>query len=788
MLKPVVWAAALIGAGLAAASAQAGDWVTHPDARGEAAQTAVNLQFQSVLDLDRRPQRLNVAVTADNRFVLYVNGRRVAAGPSRGDLSHWRRSSIDLAPYLQRGRNVIAAEVWNDGPNKPGAQISARTGFRLDAVDAAFVDRLDTGRAVWRVRRDDSRAVGGGLMQVIRAVGPKGYYVAGGPETIRGRAGGDDWLTTPQAGADWASTAPALQPGETSPWTLIDDPLPAMRYDTVPIGTVVRARGVDASAFPSGRVTVPANSEVELLIDSGRVMAAYPAFDLAGGAGATVQATYAEALYDADRRRLTDRAAVGDGQALGLTDTFLPAGGVQTLKPAWWRAWRFLQLKIKTGDQPLTLNAVRAHETGYPFQTLARFDSDDAQLNDIWRIGWNTVRFDAHETYMDTAYWEQLQYIGDTRIQALVSYDLSGDARLAVQAIDAFDASRSVDGLPQAAWPSNGKNSIPPFALLWIGMIHDYWMNQPDLSVVQRNMAGARAVLDWYAPYVTEQGLVRQTPGWLFVDWRPGLSEQPRRSDPVKPESCIISMLYLGALDQAADLETAVGDPARGQADRRQAQRVRQGVRDHCWDAGRGLYADSPLKDRFSQHANLLAVLYDVAPQRDQAALLEKVMTPHGIDAPEGLTGVTYYFAFYLVRALEHAGLADRYPAVLTTWRDMLAQNFTTWPEEPDPTRSDSHAWSAHPTSDLLRLVAGVRSDAPGFARVRIEPHLGALGRLDAATAHPAGLIETRYRVDPRTGRLSADVRLPRDLTGVFVWQGRERPLRPGRNRFVMTP
>lgn len=786
MLKPVVWAVALLGMGAAAFSAQAGDWVTHPEARGEASQAAVNLQFQSELRLDRRPRELNVAVTADNRFVLYVNGRRVAAGPSRGDLAHWRQSSIDLAPYLRRGQNIIAAEVWNDGPNKPGAQISARTGFRLEARDPAWSDRLDTGRATWRVRRDNSRTVGGGLMQVIRAVGPKGYYIAGGPETIQGGADADDWLTTPETGSQWTSPAPVLQPGETSPWTLVADTLPAMGYDAVPIGAVVRARGIDASAFPAGSITVPANSDVELLIDTGRVLAAYPMFDLSGGAGATVEATYTEALYDADRRRLTDRAAVGDGRALGLTDTFLPAGGAQTLRPAWWRAWRFMQIRIKTADQPLTLNAVRAYETGYPFQTQARFDSDDAQLNDIWRIGWNTVRFDAHETYMDTAYWEQLQYIGDTRIQALVSYDVSGDARLPVQAIDAFDASRVVDGLPQAAWPSNGKNSIPPFALLWIGMIHDHWMNQPDLSVVRRNLDGARAVLDWYAPYVTEQGLVRQTPGWLFIDWRPGLSEQPRRSDPVKPDSCIISMLYLGALGQAADLEGAVGDPGRADADRLQADRVRQGVRAQCWDEARGLYADSPLKDRFSQHANLLAVLYDVVPKAEQAALLEKVMTPNGIDAPEGLTGVTYYFAFYLVRALEHAGLADRYPAVLKTWRDMLAQNFTTWPEEPDPTRSDSHAWSAHPTSDLLRLVAGVRSDAPGFARVRIEPHLGALHRLDAATAHPKGLIETRYVLDSQTGRLSADVRLPRGLAGVFVWQGRERALRPGRNRFVM--
>jgi alpha-L-rhamnosidase len=43
---------------------------------------------------------------------------------------------------------------------------------------------------------------------------------------------------------------------------------------------------------------------------------------------------------------------------------------------------------------------------------------------------------------MDTPYWEQLQYVGDTRIQALISYAVTGDDRLAKQALKAFDDSR----------------------------------------------------------------------------------------------------------------------------------------------------------------------------------------------------------------------------------------------------------------------------------------------------------------------------------------------------------
>jgi alpha-L-rhamnosidase len=88
----------------------------------------------------------------------------------------------------------------------------------------------------------------------------------------------------------------------------------------------------------------------------------------------------------------------------------------------WWRAWRYLDLDIQTGSEPLTIESLRGEYTAYPFEERASFDSKDPDLNQIWNISWRTAQLDAHETYMDTPYWEQLQYVGDTRIQALISY------------------------------------------------------------------------------------------------------------------------------------------------------------------------------------------------------------------------------------------------------------------------------------------------------------------------------------------------------------------------------
>ena len=121
------------------------------------------------------------------------------------------------------------------------------------------------------------------------------------------------------------------------------------------------------------------------------------------------------------------------------------------------------------------------------------------------------------------------------------------------------------------------------------------------------------------------------------------------------------------------------------------------------------------------------------------------------------------------------------YHALLHTWRELLPLNYTTWPESRGKTRSDTHAWSAHPTTDLLGIVAGIRPGAPGYSRLRIAPALGTLTRLDATAATPHGPVSVSYRLGK--GVLAVDIRAPRDLPGEFIWGGKSHALSGVRTR-----
>jgi hypothetical protein len=104
------------------------EWIT--SAAAPARDLAI-VHFRKTIELPRQPTHFIVNVSADNQFVLYVNGHRVGSGPSRADFAHWRYETYDLAPFLLKGDNVLAATVWNFGTYAAIAQMSNRIGFVL---------------------------------------------------------------------------------------------------------------------------------------------------------------------------------------------------------------------------------------------------------------------------------------------------------------------------------------------------------------------------------------------------------------------------------------------------------------------------------------------------------------------------------------------------------------------------------------------------------------------------------------------------------------------------------
>lgn len=748
-------------------------WIAHPTAPGDAFGV---FHFRRTFELAEKPGAFVVHTSADNGYRLFVNGTPVRRGPSRGEVPHWRFETTDLAPFLQRGENVIAAVVWNFGEHRAWAQMSYETGFVLQGGDerAAAVSTDST----WRVLQNEAYAPIPAEGQDLASL-----VVAGASERVEASAYPWGWQTLAFDDAGWPA-ARALRPGmpKEAPgvwgtyeaWKLVPRAIPPMAHEEERLLEVERAQGVDDAhdGFLQGTraLVIPPDTQATILVDQTYLTTAYPELLVSGGAGGRVKLSYAEALYEENGRK-GDRDVVRGKTMRGYHDVFLPDGGDQRLyRPLWWRTYRYVQLQVTTAGDALRIHDLRGMFTAYPFEEKATFASSDPALKDIWDVGWRTARVCAGETYFDTPYWEQLQYVGDTRIQALISLYVDGDDRLARKAIEAFAHSRTSEGLTASRYPSNEEQFIPPYSLLWIAMVHDYWMHRNDPAFVEPFLTGIRGVVDWYAQYVDETGMVGPAPWWNFVDWSYDQGVPPGAED---GHSTVITLQFAYALAYAADLAAAFDRPDEAQHYRQMAASLKEAAYERAWDEGRGLLAETPGGAAFSQHANILGVLTDTFAPEQQAAVMERVL------ADTSLVPATYYFTFYLHRAIEKAGLGARYVDQLEPWRRMLAQNLTTFAERPAPTRSDSHAWSAHPNYNFLALVAGLRPSAPGFESVRIAPSLGPLGWVEASMPHPQGRIDVRFEQRGEDG-LEGTVTLPEGLTGTLVWKGETMDLQEG--------
>ncbi|OIR03767.1 bacterial alpha-L-rhamnosidase [mine drainage metagenome] len=740
--------------------------------------------FRRTLRLEARPDRFVVHVSADNRYRLFVNGRSVGFGPERSDAWLMRYDSIDLAPYLHAGANVIAAEVVNYGAYRPAALVSHGTAFILQGDGPAAAD-VDTGPA-WRVLRVGAYAPVPPDPSKIH-----GYYVAGPGDFVDGRSYPWGWTGSGYDDRTWSSPrllgngTPRYHGTDLVRW-LAPRNIPMLPETLQRFQAVRRASGVaETSAFLQGRspITVPAHTHATLLLDQGNETLAFPYLVVSGGRGARLTLAYAEALVDRDGRK-GNRNDIEGRHLSGLEDRFITDGGDRRrFEPLDVRCYRYVELRVATEDAPLQIDDVAGMATGYPFYRNATFESDDPVLTRIWDVGWHTARLCAFETYMDCPYYERLQYLGDTRIQALISLAVSGDDRLMRNAIELGDRSRLPGGLTQSRSPSDPPQVIDTFSLSWVEMVHDYWMFRDDPAFVRARLPGIRAVLDWFDRHVDPKtGMLGPLPYWSFVDWAAQWHWDPkldRGGEPPGAEtggSSIITLQYALALEHAADLFQAFGQTGEADRCRALAGSLREATLRLCWDPGRRLLADTPARSEFSQHANALAVLSGAVSGPAARDLMSRV-----IDDPS-LVACTIYFRFYLLRAMRKAGLGDEYIAQLGPWRDMLAMGLTTFAETPEPSRSDCHAWSASPVCDLLETVCGIRPGSPGFRTVLIAPNLGPLQEARCTVPHPKGQISVAYQ---RTGTtLAVTIDLPPGLVGTFRWDGSTRALHPGHQVF----
>ena len=759
-------------------------WITTPNS---SQQEAGLYLFRKKVNLDQIPSTFKVRVSADNKFKLYVNESLVAVGPSLGDLNHWNYEVVDLKPFLIKGENIIAAEVWNEGALKPVNQFSYQTAFFIQA-EAESGAMVNSERG-WKCIEDPSFTP---IKQNIPA-----YYASGAGQFVdMNLSVSPRWKSRSYDDSNWLdaelifrASAGGMGFFRQAGWRLQPSIIPNMELTYERLQSTRRASGVQIpKQFPVEKkpVTIAKKSKASILLDQSYLTNAFFSLKFSEGDQANINIRYAESLYEMDaegRRSKGNRDVVENKFFIGRLDSLVSNGqNGQEFTTLSYRTYRYVQLDIETKEQALILDDVYGTFVGYPFEMKASIESADRpEMNKMMEIGWRTSRLCAVDTYMDCPFYERLQYVGDTRIQMLVSYYNSGDDRLAKNAINLIDQSRQPDGYTLSRYPDNQSQVIPTYSLWHISTLYDYMLYGKDPDFVAAKLLGTRQIMNYFISFIENDGSLKNVPGWNYTDWVPAWRSG---IGPISEDgsSALLDLQLLHALRSAIELEKFAGDQAYVNLYESITEKLETTIEDKYWDEERQLYADTPQKELFSQHTNSLAILAGIVKGEKALKIAQTMLTD------KTLSPASIYFSYYLHLALAEAGLGNQYMDWLDVWRAYMKLGMSTWGEISQvlTTRSDAHAWGASPNIEFFRIILGIQSVGPQFSKVLIKPNIEAFQTISGKMPHPKGEIAVAYT--QKENSLHVEISLPNEVSGVFEFNEKTFNLKEGHNELDLTP
>ena len=599
--------------------------------------------FRQTFDLEMVPEEAPARITADSRYVLWVNGQEVGRGPARSQPFRQRYDSYDLAPYLTVGANVVAVLVTYYGramsfwqPAPAGSSTDAALVFEAQVGDRTLVSDDN-----WRVRRSAAWSL------LVGSSGGEGVPV----EIVDARQIPPRWREVDFDDSDWqrAPLLPAIHPasfGETRPPTypfgrLLPRGISYLGGDRVAPAKVLDSSTRSAPSWTSDHPVVrvvqalmedvinnqtaelPASFDVapgqvhHLSVDFGRIVAGFVELDLEAPAGTVVEIHYREKVFR------PELALKGEDPETGAR--YVAAGAHDQFAALEINGLRYLHVVVHT-DLPasVTFNRLEVREYLYPRTGRAYFRTDDPALDALYRAGIRTVQLNSLDSYTDCPTREQRAWVGDGVVHQMVDLAINEDWGLARNYLELSDSPRPDGILPMVVASdieASGGLTIPDWTLSWSRGVRTQYWHDGDLQVVRRHLPVIELGEDVGTPAdLDDRGTISDVPEWNLVDWA---------SIFVSGRSSILTALWARGLKDFAELADAAANSGSAQWARDLYDPAVIGFEDF-WDPDRGLYVDHILDGRrqpaASQVAQASAIISGLA-QRERWSPLVDAMT-----------------------------------------------------------------------------------------------------------------------------------------------------------------
>ena len=693
--------------------------ITHPDAKFSEEKI---YHFKTTFSL-KKPIGFSADVFADARYKLYLNGHLIAVGPCRGNKNELFFDSFSHSEYLKEGENTLEAVVLQLKNEFDGRTVYANIGTVVRTGNLRFALKgnitCEDGNLPLETDESWQTACYAGIL----FVGDENYIVGLNEVITPAYFSALDWKTAKKAELCTHYDADKEFLTQYGRYTVREAPIPPQRLDSVSL-------------------TFDENG----ICDAGIYTTAYVKYILSGKG--KIRFTYAECKLSEENGKLVKGDRTDEnGIITGYSDEVEIDGEQVVYEPYWFKSFRFIKADI-TGD--VTIEKAEGFDTGYPLAVEGDFSCNSETDCKLWQVSLHTLKQCMKETYVDCPYYEQEQYLMDTRMQILYSYYVSHDDRLARRTLQDFVSAQFSDGMILARTPDILPQIIPGFSLYYIFILYDHYNHFGDIAVVKQYINVAGNLLRWFSNHLSEKGLVKRSGFWNFVDWASGW--EAYQGTPLGEENedmTIYTLMYAVALQRAAYLYQALGDEKNADLLRKDAAMRINDVKKHCFDESRMLFADGPSKKYFSAHAQLWAVLSDAVEGDLARTVMENSFT---LQAQPRYGYIYDYF-----RALEKCGLYEKRDKMLSALRHLISLNCTTIPEEPENPRSECHGWGSAVLYEYGASDLGVRVNEPDNI-LYIKPYIKDFNEAKGTVTLNKGNAVVSWKKQNNSFRLSAQV------------------------------
>lgn len=687
--------------------------------------------FRREVTLSRVPQKAPAFLSADCAYRLWVNGVLVARGPAdigmdyhRVETGKWFYDTVDLAPYLKSGGNVIAAEVFFE--KLIGWEGSRGQGGFL--MDAPCLVATDTN---WRAI-------------------PCGHWVKRDHWHYEAAAEPADWRLSGFDASGWEHAS------------VMTD-----RWQPLMPSTIPQRMEVLYPALPGTLPATLTNGAI-LRVRWNRVLSAYLSLVVRGGKGATLTIEPNEPDASGHNRQLSAKLA----------------GGMQTFELPFMDSFSVVNITATNVTEPLELLEVRASFVAQPVAYRGSFSCSDVALTRLWSVCRWATQICLQTHHLDSPHHQEpISDPGDYLIASLVNYATFFQPALTVQDSrkyawilgqcknQVFHTSYALLWLQMVLdyYDHTGDDSLirelAPAIHSLLDTFASYRGRNGLLSEAPNYM-----FLDWveiagfpghHPPAVIGQGYMT---AFFYRALADGIRVAEHLGDSARARKYARLRTEL-----AAAFERELWAEEKGLY--RDGKPFQTSVKPNQW-----LPADKEITT-YTAHLQFLAALYDLAPKSRQAAIVEKAITGPDFSCQP-------YFMHFVFAALAHVGLFEKYaPAQLRRWKvvEQTQSLLEMWD------RGDlSHSWGATPLVQLTSHILGVRPAAPGFTTVIIAPQPCDLTWAKGVVPTPAGDIRVSWQIRAG-GKLALEVTLPKGCRAEVTLPGSERPVivGPGRHRLT---